>query len=178
MGIGKPAKNGVSSALWAVARLLLVGPVVLFALSSSAQARPPTNELQRIGYDVAQRDVIPAQFDVQRQMRRFLRRSKPGRRLRRELRRWRRAPKVFEGLVAPHIRRRADCISPDQIHKRLRAQGWWDFGALSKQDNEFRVEARRPNGVGYVLRIDNCSGRILDAKRIPARPGAQRLWPR
>jgi hypothetical protein len=144
----------------------------------NAREKPALDGVHRIAPDAAPHAVQLAQFDIERRMRRLLRRGKPNRAMRREMRRLRRMPQVFEGLVAPQARSRADCVAPDQIQKRLRAQGWWDFDALGKQDNDFRIAARRPNGVGYELRIDSCSGRIIAAKRLADRRGSQRLWPR
>lgn len=88
-----------------------------------------------------------------------------------------RIPEPFQGLMVPELRRNA-CQPPAQIHGRLKRQGWWDFHRLRRSGDHFVVRARRPNGTAYELRLDGCSGRVLEANRLNGERQGHRLWPR
>jgi hypothetical protein len=62
------------------------------------------------------------------------------------------------------------CVPHGEIKRSLIAEGWRDF-----QDLEFRgdvavVQARRPTGQPYSLKIDRCSGEIVHARPLDDRP--------
>lgn len=86
-------------------------------------------------------------------------------------------PDVFQGMMVPSFARESDCVPRDQIRRRLKLQGWWDFDALERAGDKFQLRARRPNGIAYQLTIDGCSGRVLGAMRLNTERG-HRLWPR
>ncbi len=88
------------------------------------------------------------------------------------------APSIFQGMMIPGLRRNRDCRSAEDIHDRLKRQGWWDFGDLEREGEHFTVRARRPNGTSYKLTIDGCSGRVLGAMRLNGGQRGYRLWPR
>lgn len=88
------------------------------------------------------------------------------------------APGVFQGMMIPGLQRSRDCRSAEDIHDRLKRQGWWDFDDLERSGKHFTVRARRPNGTAYQLTIDGCSGRVLDAMRLNGGQRGYRLWPR
>lgn len=87
-------------------------------------------------------------------------------------------PSVFQGMMVPGLRRERDCRSAEQVHDRLKRQGWWDFNDLERDGEHFTVRARRPNGTAYQLTIDGCSGRVLGAMRLDGGQRGYRLWPR
>lgn len=89
-----------------------------------------------------------------------------------------RLPDVFQGMMVPGLARDSDCTPPEQIRRRLKLQGWWDFDRLERAGDKFRLRARRPNGTAYQLTIDGCSGRVLGAMRLNAAERGYRLWPR
>ncbi len=89
-----------------------------------------------------------------------------------------RAPSIFHGMMLPSFRRNSDCRSAEDIHDRLKRQGWWDFQNLERVGEHFTIGARRPNGTAYLLTIDGCSGRVLEAKRVEGAGRGYRLWPR
>jgi hypothetical protein len=56
------------------------------------------------------------------------------------------------------------CVHHSEIRRALVGEGWRDF-----QDLEFRgevavVRARRPNGQLYSLKVDRCTGEIVNAR--------------
>jgi hypothetical protein len=62
------------------------------------------------------------------------------------------------------------CVPHGEIKRSLIAEGWRDF-----QDLEFRgdvavVQARRPNGQPYSLKVDRCTGDIVHARPLDDRP--------
>lgn len=86
-------------------------------------------------------------------------------------------PDVFQGMMVPSFARDSDCVPRDEIRRRLKLQGWWDFDGLERAGDKFQLRARRPNGIAYQLTIDGCSGRVLGAMRLDTDRG-HRLWPR
>ncbi len=87
-------------------------------------------------------------------------------------------PSIFQGMIIPGLSRERGCRSPEEIHNRLKRQGWWDFDSLERSGEHFTVRARRPNGTAYKLTIDGCSGRLLGAMRLNGGQRGYRLWPR
>lgn len=87
-------------------------------------------------------------------------------------------PSIFQGMMIQGLQRNRDCRSAEEIHDRLKRQGWWDFGDLERKGEHFTVRARRPNGSSYKLTIDGCSGRVLGAMRLNGGQRGYRLWPR
>jgi len=85
---------------------------------------------------------------------------------------------IFRGMMIPGLRGQQDCKLPAQIRRRLKRQGWWDFAHLRPDAKSFFVRARRPNGTAYRLKIDACSGRVLEAMRLDEGQRGYRLWPR
>jgi hypothetical protein len=79
-------------------------------------------------------------------------------------------PDYFNG--EPRSRRRTDaCASHHEIRSDLTAQGWSEFHDIELRQSTALIEARRPNGNLYQLKIDRCSGEILNAQRLGDRRG-------
>lgn len=72
--------------------------------------------------------------------------------------------------------RYADACTPRHvIRDRLYRQGWNDFQEIDLRRRMAVVEARRPNGLPYRLKIDRCTGDIVSAQPmapVPSRPYA------
>lgn len=79
--------------------------------------------------------------------------------------------------MTPGFGARGDCRAPRQIRRRLKRQGWWDFHGLRRVGKDFAVRARRPNGTVYQLRLERCTGRVLEARPLSG-DGGHRLWAR
>ncbi len=56
------------------------------------------------------------------------------------------------------------CLPRWKIRRKLRRQGWRDFHNLVIRRWAVKVNARRPNGLLYRLKIDRCRGVILKAR--------------
>ncbi|MFV0296127.1 MAG: hypothetical protein ACK5JT_08410 [Hyphomicrobiaceae bacterium] len=69
------------------------------------------------------------------------------------------------------------CLPRHVIERRLANRGWSDFHDVRRRGGIARVKARRDNGDLFVLRIDRCSGEIIQARlidRYGPRPYAHR----
>ncbi len=62
------------------------------------------------------------------------------------------------------------CLPRAEIRRGLVNEGWRDFHELELQGQLALINARRPNGQLYALRIDRCSGDIVRAKPLHERP--------
>jgi hypothetical protein len=58
------------------------------------------------------------------------------------------------------------CASHHEIRRDLTEQGWSEFQDVELRGGSALIEARRPNGNLYQLKIDRCSGEILNANRL------------
>lgn len=58
------------------------------------------------------------------------------------------------------------CAPRAEIRDRLLREGWHDFEEIDVRARVAVVEARRPNGLSYRLKIDRCSGDIVSAHPI------------
>ena len=66
---------------------------------------------------------------------------------------------------------RADtCMPHQEIRRSLAGEGWRDFRDVELRGEIAVVEARRPNGRPYHLKIDRCSGEIVKATPLDERP--------
>lgn len=61
---------------------------------------------------------------------------------------------------------RNGCLPREEIKGRLVGEGWRDFHDLDLRGDVARVNARRPNGDLYALKIDRCSGEIVSSRFI------------
>jgi hypothetical protein len=59
-----------------------------------------------------------------------------------------------------------NCASHHEIRRDLIEQGWGEFNDIELRGSSALIEARRPNGHLYQLKIDRCSGEILHAQRL------------
>ncbi len=64
-----------------------------------------------------------------------------------------------------------DCTPRHVIRDRLFRQGWQDFREIDVRREVAVVEARRPNGLPYRLKIDRCSGDVVSAHPLAPAPG-------
>jgi hypothetical protein len=81
-------------------------------------------------------------------------------------------PHYFDGPRADGPRRHSsggNCASHHEIRRDLTEQGWSEFTDVELRGASALVEARRPNGNHYQLKIDRCSGEILNAQRLDQR---------
>ncbi|HRD75551.1 MAG TPA: hypothetical protein PK264_06380 [Hyphomicrobiaceae bacterium] len=62
------------------------------------------------------------------------------------------------------------CVPSESIRVRLMNEGWSDFRGIRLRDDIAVLEARRPSGQLFRLKIDRCSGQILNALQVE--PGA------
>lgn len=87
-------------------------------------------------------------------------------------------------LAPPHAYRFSDrfaddCTPRHVIRNRLFREGWHDFREVALRRNLAVVEARRPNGLPYRLKIDRCSGDVVSAHPLaPAPRGPYAYGPR
>lgn len=66
------------------------------------------------------------------------------------------------------------CAPRAEIRDRLLREGWHAFEELDVRNRVAIVEARRPNGMPYRLKIDRCSGHIVSAEPLAPVPYAYR----
>jgi hypothetical protein len=59
-----------------------------------------------------------------------------------------------------------NCAAHNEIRRDLTEQGWSEFTDVELRGATALIEARRPNGNLYQLKIDRCSGEILNAQRL------------
>lgn len=66
-----------------------------------------------------------------------------------------------------HSPRTADaCVPRREVRRNLVEQGWSDFQDAELAGDTATVRARRPSGRQFELRVDRCSGEILEARPI------------
>lgn len=63
------------------------------------------------------------------------------------------------------------CTPRRLISRRLRRDGWFDFQVVRRLRDTAVVRARNENGGVYRLRLDRCTGRVLNARLIRRRFG-------
>jgi hypothetical protein len=56
------------------------------------------------------------------------------------------------------------CVPHGEIKRSLINEGWGDFRDLEFRGDVAKVQARRPNGQLYVLKVDRCSGEIVNSR--------------
>jgi hypothetical protein len=66
------------------------------------------------------------------------------------------------------------CAPRAEIRDRLLREGWHSFEELDVRHRVAIVEARRPNGLPYRLKIDRCSGDVVSAEPLAPVPYALR----
>ncbi|MGD9784465.1 MAG: hypothetical protein AB7E80_06210 [Hyphomicrobiaceae bacterium] len=66
-------------------------------------------------------------------------------------------------------RHEPDCVPRDVIRSRLHRQGWRDFDRAQPRGAFVVVEAHRPSGRYFRLRIDRCTGEVLAARPLEPR---------
>lgn len=70
--------------------------------------------------------------------------------------------------VPPH---KGSCVRSEQVRDRLTGLGWRDFHAGKAESRSTVVlRARRPSGRLFELRLDRCSGEILQARPLELSP--------
>ena len=73
----------------------------------------------------------------------------------------------------------SQCAPRAEIRDRLLRDGWHDVQELDVRNRVAVVEARRPNGLPYRLKIDRCSGDIVSASPLaPVYGGPYAFRPR
>ena len=59
---------------------------------------------------------------------------------------------------------RDGCLPREEIKRRLISEGWREFTDLEIRGDVAEINARRPNGDVYFLRVDRCSGDIVSSR--------------
>ena len=61
------------------------------------------------------------------------------------------------------------CLHREEIKRRLIDEGWREFQDVEIRQNAVAVRARRPNGDLYDLKVDRCTGDVVNAQVIERR---------
>lgn len=61
-------------------------------------------------------------------------------------------------------RERQGCVPRGEVRRRLVDDGWRDFQDLDIRGPHALVRARRPNGDVFDLRVDRCTGEVVNAE--------------
>jgi hypothetical protein len=78
-------------------------------------------------------------------------------------------PHYFDGPRRHSSAPGGNCAAHHEIRRDLIEQGWSGFTDIELRGATALIEARRPNGNLYQLKIDRCSGEILNAQRLDQR---------
>ncbi len=70
------------------------------------------------------------------------------------------------------------CVPRHLIKQQLRAEGWSDFHDLELTGNTAHVRARRPSGRLFELKVDRCTGEIVNARPFGPHIYGQRRYSR
>lgn len=73
-------------------------------------------------------------------------------------------PEYEERYRETRARVHDDCVPREVVRRRLHADGWSDFEVPEPRGAYVVVDARRPNGRLFSLRIDRCSGEVVLAR--------------
>lgn len=76
-----------------------------------------------------------------------------------------------------HAERGAECLPRREIRRALRQDGWGDFEPIELRGDIAILQATRPSGRLFVLKVDRCSGRIVDVRPAEEESGRQ-AWRR
>jgi hypothetical protein len=73
--------------------------------------------------------------------------------------------------------RGVECLPRREIRRALRQEGWGDFELIELRGDIAILQATRPSGRLFVLKVDRCSGHIVDVR--PAEEeGGRYAWRR
>ena len=72
-------------------------------------------------------------------------------------------------------RPRTACVSREEIKERLVDDGWRDFQDIELRGGVAQIEARR-RGEFYVLKVDRCTGDIINAERLGRSDGGSTAY--
>ena len=72
----------------------------------------------------------------------------------------------FEPRVVRRPEVRTACLARDEIKARLLDEGWRDFRDVERHGDVIEVEARRRGEDLYALKVDRCSGDIVQSTRL------------
>jgi hypothetical protein len=75
-------------------------------------------------------------------------------------------PQYFDGPRRHSAAPSGNCASHHEIRRDLTEQGWSEFTDIELRGTTALIEARRPNGNLYQLKIDRCTGEIQNAQRL------------
>lgn len=59
---------------------------------------------------------------------------------------------------------RAGCLPRHAIRQRLRDDGWRDINRIDVRGGYVTLQAERPNGRVFDLKVDRCNGDIVDSR--------------
>jgi hypothetical protein len=81
----------------------------------------------------------------------------------------RRPPNKHAGVPPPPTY--GKCVRSEQVREQLTDLGWRDFHAGQPVNGQVvMLRARRPNGRLFELTLDRCSGHLVQARPLEARP--------
>ena len=72
----------------------------------------------------------------------------------------------YSEALPPSYGHRTGCVPRQQIRHQLERQGWSGFFAAEPRGDIAALKARRPDGRVFALRIDRCTGEIVDARPV------------
>ena len=58
------------------------------------------------------------------------------------------------------------CLPRELVKERLLSEGWGNFQDLELRGEVAHIHARRPNGDLFALKVDRCSGQIVNSRLI------------
>ena len=68
-----------------------------------------------------------------------------------------------DSYVEPRRQARSECLSKYGIRGALNSQGWHNFDNVEIRGNVAYMTARNDGGRRFELRVDSCSGHVIDA---------------
>lgn len=73
-------------------------------------------------------------------------------------------PSIYRDHDRRYARPGSTCTPRREVRRNLAEQGWSDFQEAEVQGDSAIVRARRPSGHQFELRIDRCSGDVIEAR--------------
>ena len=70
----------------------------------------------------------------------------------------------YAEVLPPNYGHRPGCLPRDQIRHQLQREGWSGFFGAEARGDLAAIKARRPDGRVYALRVDRCTGDVVDAR--------------
>jgi hypothetical protein len=78
--------------------------------------------------------------------------------------------------AAPRYAERPGCTSPRAAQRALEQEGWRDFANLTLRGEIAVINARRPDGRGFELQLNRCTGDLVSVRPLDQRPYGPRVY--